>query len=150
MSVYGDLLREVVTTEEEESDRPVSDLVSAVIARRAAIGAEPTVGEPRTSAASSRLGDLLYYDAALVTLCDRLGVDHDLVGPHAGPAARHAAERRLAARLPALSETLVETSRPSERSRPSGTSGPSDTSGPSGTSGPSDTSTDPPPRRSER
>ena len=132
MSVYGDLLREVMVSEEEESDRPVSDLVSTVIARRAAIGTAPTAGGTRSSAASSRLGDLLYYDAALVALCDRLGLDHDLVGPHAGPAARHAAERRLAARLPALSEALGEASRPGGTSRPSGTS------------------TDPPSRRSER
>lgn len=114
MNVYGDLLQEMVTAETKEDDRPVSDLVSRVITRRAAMSTDPTTGRSRGSAASTRLGDALYYDAALVHLCERLGIDHNLVGEQAGPTARGEAERRLVEAMPALSDALGDDSEASK------------------------------------
>ena len=50
----------------------------------------------------------LAYDAALVRLCNRLGVEHDLMGGWPGLEARQQAEARLAERLPALSAALAD------------------------------------------
>jgi hypothetical protein len=109
MSVYGELLRQVVDSETDLADRPVAGLVALVLARRAGVSGEPAGrGGPRSP---SRLGDALSYDAALVFLCDRLDVPHDLLGPQAGPAARRDAEERLAGRLPALARTLADGGR---------------------------------------
>ncbi|MBO0728969.1 MAG: hypothetical protein J2P57_06890 [Acidimicrobiaceae bacterium] len=101
MSLYGELLRQVVDSEAGWVDRPVPELVALVLARRADVSGD-TAGR-----APSRLGDALSYDAALVHLCDRLGIEHDLLGPEAGPAARRQTEERLAGRLPALAPTLA-------------------------------------------
>jgi hypothetical protein len=102
-SVYRDLLQQVVAAETESADRSVADLVALVLARRRVAMAE---SRPEAGVAS-RLSDALSYDAALVQLCDRLGVCHDLVGPNAGPSARRSAEQGLAERLPAVAAAVI-------------------------------------------
>lgn len=58
-------------------ERTLSDLVSQALVLRAAAS---TGGN-----SAARLGDALAYDMALVHLCDRLGIKHDLTGELAGP-----------------------------------------------------------------
>lgn len=101
MTVYGEFLRQVVESEAGWVDRPLGELVALVLTRRAAV-----VGDV-AGRAPSRLGAALSYDAALVLLCDRLGVQHDLLGQNAGPTARRTAEEQLATRLPALASALA-------------------------------------------
>jgi hypothetical protein len=52
------------------------------------------------------VAESLAYDAALVRLCNRLEVDHDLTGDGDARTARVRAEARLAERLPTLAAAL--------------------------------------------
>lgn len=97
MSVYTELLRLVVANDALEDD-PVESLVSQLIAARPHGRA--------TDSAEDELADWLAYDAALVRLCDRLGVPHGMLGPDSGPATRSRAEELVAERVPAIGRTL--------------------------------------------
>ena len=98
MSVYSGLLQ-MVLAEEGDDGRTVSELVSLALACRADLRG---VGDP-----ASRIGNALAYDAALIRLCDQLGVVHDLAGDVVGPAARRQAEMRLGERLPSLGDAMA-------------------------------------------
>ena len=77
----------------------MSDLVSRVVVLRATASSG--------SSGAARLDDALAYDVALVHLCDRLGISHDLTGELAGPEARRRAERLVSERIPSLEGVLV-------------------------------------------
>ncbi len=98
MSVYSELLR-LALASDEPMERTLSDLVSQALVLRAAAS---TGGN-----SAARLGDALAYDMALVHLCDRLGIKHDLTGELAGPGARRRAERLVSERIPSLESVLV-------------------------------------------
>lgn len=86
---------------------PVSedtDPVAAVLTGRSGLEAD---GD-----AATRLARCIAYDVALIRLCEKLGLDHPLTGPMAGPVARREAERLLASRVPKLQRVLE---RPADR-----------------------------------
>jgi len=90
-------------TEPDRDDLPLGDLVAVSLARKGALdrsGSDPSVSVPLD--VPTVIADSLAYDATLVQLCSRLGVEHDLTGSTAGPVARRKAEEALAERLPAL------------------------------------------------
>lgn len=97
VTVYGELLR-LALTREEEADTPLDDMVAEVLARREALA------RPGDSAA--RLAAALAYDSALVRLCRRVGVAHELTGELAGPQARRRAELALAEVVPTMHAAL--------------------------------------------
>jgi hypothetical protein len=86
--------------EEDDDDtyEPVSDLVDRAVACRArlALGGD----------AATRLARSLAYDITLIRLCERLELDHEMLGPRAGQVARQETERELAGRLPNLAADL--------------------------------------------
>jgi len=82
-------------------DRP-SDSVPDMV--RDALSYQAALTDGQGSAA--RIGDALAYDVALVRLCERLHIDHDLAGETAGPEARRRAEDMIAVRLPSLAAEL--------------------------------------------
>jgi hypothetical protein len=98
LSVYSELLR-LALAGDDASDISLSDLVSRAVALRA------TATGSGNSA--SRIGDALAYDVALVHLCDRLGISHDLAGEFAGPEARGRAEQLVLERIPSLEAVLI-------------------------------------------
>lgn len=93
MTVYAELLK-MALAEKDEPDRSIDHLVSEALARREALAAHGDT--------AARLAAALAYDTVLVSLCDALGVEHELTGDKAGPPARRKAERALAAVLPTL------------------------------------------------
>jgi hypothetical protein len=98
MTVYSELMRMAL----EMDDRPPGSIADMV---RDALSSRKSLDEGSGSAA--RIGDALLYDVTLVRLCERLNIDHDLVGETAGPQARRRAEDVLADRLPSLAAGLV-------------------------------------------
>lgn len=95
--------------QEEGGDRPVGELVSDVLATRSVLSEFAAASGTGLRGPADRIGDSLAYDAALVRLCERLGIDHQLTSDTAGPAARPFAERRLAERLPSIAAALEGT-----------------------------------------
>jgi hypothetical protein len=85
----------------ESDDRRAGSIAEMV---RVALSYRTALDEGQGSAA--RIADALTYDVTLVRLCERLEIDHDLVGDTAGPVARRQAERMIAARLPLLAAEL--------------------------------------------
>ena len=107
MSIYSEMLRLTLQAGGDAPATSVADLVADALACRARLpaAADPAGGSHRGSA--ERVGDALAYDAALVRLCNRLGVEHDLMGGWPGLEARQRAEAGLAERLPTLSAALA-------------------------------------------
>ena len=93
VSVYAEMLK-LALQEDDRVDDTVAGLVDQALARRPDLD---TGGD-----AASRLARALAYDVTLVRLCERLGIDHEMTGPRAGPTARRHAERVLEAKLPEL------------------------------------------------
>lgn len=110
MSVYGELLRMSLDTEGSRRDRTVAELVSRTLEQKAALrGSVRSVTDGGANAApEERLSFELSYDVCLVQLCERLGLDHELLGPMAGPRARRDAEERLAEQMPELTSLTTE------------------------------------------
>lgn len=92
-----------VRAEPDLREAPVSRLVALAIERR---GAAQERGGGLQRDTARVIGDSLSYDAVLVELCKRLGVEQELTGSAGPPAARRVAEGRLAARLPALASLV--------------------------------------------
>lgn len=97
VTVYAELLK-LALSEGDPSEASVDDLVAEALERRASLSL--------SGDAATRLAAAISYDSTLFRLCHRLGVDHDLTGPAAGPQARRRAERALASALPMLAVTL--------------------------------------------
>lgn len=93
VSVYAEMLKMALDAD-AQGDETVSDLVSRALARRLELD--------RGGDAATRLARALAYDVTLVRLCERLGVEHAMTGPAAGPPARRQVERALAGELPDL------------------------------------------------
>ena len=91
MTVYAELLK-LALAEGGRPQRSVEELWADVAARRSALN--------RDRDAAARLASALAYDAALVRLCEALGVAHALTAGSDGAAARQRAENALAARVP--------------------------------------------------
>jgi hypothetical protein len=106
LTIYAQLLLVALSDAETYASPPISDLISRAVANRSMLASAPS-HQDRVEAA-------LAYDVALVRLCERLQIDHDLAGELAGPDARLRAECFLMARLPSLTgafksdETLRE------------------------------------------
>jgi hypothetical protein len=100
MSVYSELLRRALA-EDESADASLPELVSRLNRLRGS-------SDMRRDSAS-RLGDTLAYDVILVRLCDRLGIDHDLMGDHVGDGARRRAEQQLVAQMPSLGKVIAHS-----------------------------------------
>jgi hypothetical protein len=101
------MLRMTLDSAPGPDNRPVAELVSDLLLCHARIEpvASPGRDRPRGDAAD-RVGDALAFDAALVRLCDRLDIEHDLTDGSPAPDARTVAESRLAARLPSIAAAL--------------------------------------------
>ena len=97
MSVYAEMLKMALESD-DQGDQTTSELVSRALSRRSDL---ESGGD-----AASRLARALAYDVTLVRLCERLGIEHDMTGPAAGPPARRHVERALAAKLPDLGAGL--------------------------------------------
>lgn len=98
VSVYSEMLR-MALGEDDRADRPVAamplpELVGHLLACRSRLSAG--------GHAADRLARMLTYDVALVRLCDRVGVEHDLTGDLADPDGRRQVEERLAGKVPRL------------------------------------------------
>lgn len=93
MTVYAELLK-LTLADGSGPQHSLGELISDALARRETLA--------RESDGATRLAAALAYDAALVRLCDQLGLEHDLTGASAGPEARGRAEARLATQLPEL------------------------------------------------
>lgn len=104
--MYVDLLRMVLESETGWDSRPTPELVEEVEATRQRLRlsrAEP----PEAAVAdgfgpAGPIGDALAYDAALVRLCERLGVAHRLTEDAPGSGARQDAEKELTELVPRL------------------------------------------------
>jgi len=107
VSIYSELLRMALGDGRDGRDQPVGSLVAKALSCRARLEGAAT-GEALSPHANpaDRVGDGLAYDVALVRLCDRLGVEHDLTGDGDGVSARDGAEARLADRLPSIAPAL--------------------------------------------
>jgi hypothetical protein len=90
----------------KRTDAPVGELVADVLTSRAALVGTPGSKGHVQRGPADRIGDALAYDVALVRLCDRMDISHDLAGDRAGPAARHRAEESLAERFPSIAAVL--------------------------------------------
>ena len=97
VSVYAEMLKMALEADEHR-DSPVPDLIAEALSCRVDLDCG---GD-----AASRLARALAYDVALVRLCERLGLPHDMMGPMAGPSARRHAERALAGTVPDFSAGL--------------------------------------------
>ncbi len=97
MSVYAEMLKMALETD-DQGDETTSELISRALTRR--------LDMECGGDAASRLARALAYDVTLIRLCERLGVEHDMTGPGAGPPARRHVERALAVRLPDLGAGL--------------------------------------------
>ncbi len=97
MSVYAEMLK-IALDADEHKDSPLPDLISQALSCRVDLDCG---GD-----AAGRLARALAYDVALVRLCERLGVPHDMTGPMAGPSARRHVERALAGSVPDFSAGL--------------------------------------------
>jgi hypothetical protein len=108
------MLRLVLEREEPVPDQTLGELVSEALSGRARldVGADTRAGR----ATADRIGDALAYDAALVRLCQRLSIQHDLLGDSPPNEARLDAEARLADRLPSIAVALAD-SRPGSAAR---------------------------------
>jgi hypothetical protein len=108
MTIYSELLQLVLAREGDCRDRPVGALVSDALSCRARLTASRDGGPAgRSGQALDRMADSLAYDAALVRLCLRLGMQHHLTVDGDVTAARMVAEAGLAERLPAIAATLA-------------------------------------------
>ena len=96
--MYSELLR-LALAGDEPTESTLSDLVSQAVALRgmASAGASGAAG----------IGDALAYDVALIHLCERLGISHNMTGELAGPVARQRAERLVSELMPSLQGVLV-------------------------------------------
>lgn len=103
MSMYADLLRLVLDHDDPATGRSTAELVGEVLNRRTLLGSNPSAPDGATVS----IGDALVYDAALVQLCERLNVKHDMTGAQPSSQARRAAEARLAEHLPALAAAFA-------------------------------------------
>ena len=97
MSVYAEMLKMALEADEHK-DGSVPDLIDRALTCRVDLDCG---GD-----AASRLARALAYDVALVRLCERVGVPHDMMGPMAGPSARRHVERALAGSVPDFSAGL--------------------------------------------
>ncbi len=107
MSIYSEMLKLVLAGDDDDLDRSVGALVSDALSSRSHLMGVRK-GEPaaRSGRAADRVADTLTYDAALVRLCNRLGLQQDLTGGGDTHTARVGAEARLAERLPTLAAAL--------------------------------------------
>jgi hypothetical protein len=101
------MLQLVLAGEGDHRDRSVGALVSDALSCRANLtGARRSQPGRRSGPVAERVADTLAYDAALVRLCNRLELQHDLTGDGDARTARVRAETRLAERLPSLASAL--------------------------------------------
>jgi hypothetical protein len=84
---------------DEPGPSSVADLVSRAVTAQARLQAGHD--------SATRLANSLAYDVALVRLCDRLGVEHQLAGESAGPIARKEAELLLLEQMPSLAHVMA-------------------------------------------
>lgn len=97
MTVYAEMLR--MARQEGISAIPGdADPVDHLLGRRS--------GLDGPGDAATRLARSIAYDVALVELCERLGIEHPMMGPMAGPVARHETELLLSARIPKFDRAL--------------------------------------------
>jgi hypothetical protein len=101
VSVYSELLRVAVESNDPLPGQTIGECVSAAIAYRARLA-----GGATGRRAADRIGDELAYDVALVRLCQRLAIPHDFLGDGPPDDTRRDAESRLAARLPSIAAFL--------------------------------------------
>jgi hypothetical protein len=99
LSVYSELLR-LALAGDKSTGSSVSELVARAVTSREAT-------QDRYEAAATRIADALAYDVALVRLCERLGVEHELTGESAALDARRKAELLVLEQMPALDGVLV-------------------------------------------
>jgi hypothetical protein len=98
VSVYSEMLRLALAAEEPEA-YSVAELVSRAVTAQAHLHAGHD--------SATRLANSLAYDVALVRLCERLGVEHELAGESAGPIARRNAEMLLLEHMPSLADVMA-------------------------------------------
>lgn len=109
VSVYTDLLRMALSTEDERDDASLPELIDHLISRKAVLhlGARSD-GDPQADrGVTSVLGRELDYDVALVRLCDRLEIEQSLTDPSSGPSERRHAEEQVCEHIPALVPLLL-------------------------------------------
>lgn len=103
MTLYATFLLAALEDEPAGPDLSIAAQVARVMARRAAVAGDGSTG-PFSSA--DRVNALLAYDAALVRLCQQLGIDHHFFGPESPDVARRLTEKSVAARMPGLAAGL--------------------------------------------
>ena len=81
VSIYSEMLKLVLAGDNDDLDRSVGALVSDALSSRSHLMGVGT-GQPaaRSGRAADRVAESLAYDAALVRLCNRLGLEQDLTG----------------------------------------------------------------------
>jgi hypothetical protein len=106
VTIYSEMLRLALAREAAhgDADPPVAELVAELLSRRTRV-TRASLGLV-TGKVADRVGDSVSYDVALVKLCTRLGIDHNLTGDEAGPDERQRTEERLIDRLPSLAGAL--------------------------------------------
>jgi hypothetical protein len=100
VTVYGELLQMALDADAEIADRSVNELIALVITRRQMLKREGFLVRSETPLVNS-----LAYDAALVQLCRRMGIEQTL-SQSAGPEERRMTEKRLVELLPELASAL--------------------------------------------
>ncbi len=108
VTIYSEMLRLALADAGSGTERPISELVAELLSRRPQAASAPgTAGRGAPARVAERIGDVISYDVALVQLCDRLSIEHDLTGGQTGPDERRRAEERLVQRLPSLATALA-------------------------------------------
>lgn len=118
--MYADLLRATLDSDAASAAMPTEELARAVLGRRVArASGRPGAGPLDVAAA---VADELQYDALLVQLCRRVGIDVDL-GEFGRPATeRHRLEESLVSRglLPPIGEVDADGVEPPPPARGGG------------------------------
>lgn len=104
MTVYSELLN-IALIEEQDETSDVAGLVAQTLRRRAEL---ETAVRARPADPSSAFSYSLAYDAALVRLCRKVGVEETLTAGAMAVVARQEAEKRLVERLPSIAAALTE------------------------------------------
>jgi hypothetical protein len=110
VTIYSEMLR-LALADGSGTQRPIPELVAELLSRRLQVAPARTAAGGPPAPVADRLGDLIAYDVALVQLCARLSIEHELAGEQVGPDERRRAEQMLAERLPSLASALTSMPR---------------------------------------